>query len=152
MLQQRSEAVLAFWVVGLCAATAPAKEPVPPRPAQVLKHAQRVGDVSISSDGLMVVVAGRTYTDDVCDFILWNAKTGKQIRDLKSYPYAIAGLAFFQNDRYLLTAGYGNTVRVVEVSTGEVVAEIKKFAKLRRVVPFGRTGMLLMNWNNSTEL
>jgi WD40 repeat protein len=92
----------------------------------ILKHDELVSNIAISSDGKLIATGCTPATAAIGSVALWDARTGKRLKQLTGHNFAIAGLAFTADDKYLLSAGIGGSIRVTRTATGEDVSEIVK--------------------------
>lgn len=113
-------------------------------PVHTLKHDALVICVSISSDGKLIAAGCSNQETQIGSFVLWNAKTGMQVRKLKGYRFSMAGLEFTPDDKYLISAGLAGMVRVTNVSTGEDVSKIEKLDSITGFDVLGRSGMMVV--------
>ena len=118
--------VLATYLV--CHVTCRSQEPI-----HALKHGGRITNLSVSSGGNLLAVGYSRNDDTVGSIILRKAKTGNQIRQLKDHEQSIVGMGFVDNDKYLISAGFSNTIRVTKVINGDTVAETGQLATLTRM-------------------
>jgi len=110
-------------------------------PVHVLKTDDRVTRIAVSSDSKLVAAGCSTHTEETGSIFIWDMKTGKQIQKLKGYPFSLAGLEFIHDGKYVILAGLASTVRICEVSTGEVVSKIENLDRLAGLVSIGHAGL-----------
>jgi dipeptidyl aminopeptidase/acylaminoacyl peptidase len=126
-------------LLGLICAIGLAQEP-----AHILQHDSLVSRVSISSDGKLIAAGCSNHETEIGSFVLWDAKTGMQVRKLKGYKFSMAGLEFTPDGKHLISAGLAGIVRVTKVSTGEDVSKIENLDSITGFRLLGRSGMLVI--------
>jgi WD40 repeat protein len=84
-----------------------------------LKHAGRVYSLVFSPDGKSLASAG----DDRV-IRLWDAKTGKQLRQLAGHESSAMGVAFSPDGKTLVSASLDRTIRFWDLSTGKQLSSI----------------------------
>ncbi len=87
--------------------------------------------IAISPDGKYVATGG---LDGV--IMLWDAGTGKMVRQLTGQYAIISNIIFSPDGRYLLTSSDDHTVRLWDVAVGEVRREIVSAVGITNAVAF----------------
>jgi WD40 repeat protein len=99
-----------------------AQAPDDPLPAGAIA---RIGTTRLRHDKMVIGIAyspdSKTVASSGWDNLirLWDAKTGKQIRQFEGHQQAIYGVAFSPDGKLLVSNGQENTIRVWEVATGK---------------------------------
>jgi WD40 repeat protein len=113
-------------------------------PVHIFRHDSLVSRISTSSDGKLIAVGCSNHETEIGSFVLWDLKTGGQVRKLKGYKFSMAGLEFTPDDKYLISAGLAGIVRITKVSTGEEVSKIENLESITGFDLLGRTGMMVI--------
>jgi WD40 repeat protein len=72
-----------------------------------------IKDIAFSPDGRLIATGGYGLT------ILWNARTGKKVRELVDSKNGVESVAFSPDGALLATGGHDSGVRIFTVATGE---------------------------------
>ncbi len=88
-------------------------------PIQSFSHAGAVNGVTFSPDG-MYLAAGVAEVEGGMVY-LWNVDEGVLVRRTWAHPYSVPGLAFSPNGQYLATGAVDRSVKVWQVSNGQLI-------------------------------
>ncbi|PKR79597.1 hypothetical protein CW751_14360 [Brumimicrobium salinarum] len=79
-------------------------------------HSKTVSASDISHNGKYIATGSIDRS-----IIIWDKKTGKEIRILHHHVKSITALHFSKDDQYILSASNDNTVKLSDIETGEVI-------------------------------
>ncbi|HEY1376239.1 MAG TPA: sigma-70 family RNA polymerase sigma factor, partial [Gemmataceae bacterium] len=86
------------------------------RSVRELDDSTEFGTVAYSPDGRLIARGGNSGTVRV-----WDAATGKVLRDLAGHKGVVQGLAFSADGRLLATGGFDRTLRLWDLTTGREI-------------------------------
>lgn len=82
-------------------------------------HTERVGAIAYSHNGLYLLTGGNDNT-----IILWDFKSGMQVRTFTGHSKGIASLAFTNDDQRFISGSYDQTIKIWETNTGKCINTI----------------------------
>lgn len=130
------------------------------------EHRAPIRSVAFSGSGSRLVTAGGQITDRLgtqdTDGRVWDARTGELLLTLQGHRSAITSVAFSADDKWIVTAGHDEGVKVWDAFTGVMKWECEKAARevaisedSSRLAFTGSTtmgGIVLMNLLTGQEL
>ncbi|MGV6860893.1 MAG: caspase family protein [Putridiphycobacter sp.] len=82
-------------------------------------HSQYIRCADFSTDGRYIITGSGDNT-----IILWEVKSGKQIRNYTHHTKAVKSVCFNHQNNLLLSTSKDNTIKIVEVLTGKLLLDI----------------------------
>ncbi|MFK8044842.1 MAG: caspase family protein, partial [Crocinitomicaceae bacterium] len=79
-------------------------------------HSKTISTSAISSDGKYIATGSIDRS-----IIIWDAKTGKEIRVLQHHYKSILGLHFSSDNKSLLSVSNDNSVKLTDVESGQII-------------------------------
>jgi WD40 repeat protein len=89
-------------------------------------HTQPVRSVTFSPDGLHIASAGGGRADQPGELKVWDADTGRLIRELPGSVGGVNCVAFSADGRYLVAGGADGTVSLWDPSAGRLVQTLRE--------------------------
>lgn len=112
-----------------------------------LRHLDRVFDVTFSPDGKMLASCGADLR-----IRLWDAASGRPLRELAGHPQWISNIAFSPAGKILASKGDDHTVRLWNVATGrEICSPIRTDTNFLAFSPDGKTLLFTNRWQPDPE-
>jgi WD40 repeat protein len=122
---------------------------------RLLGHPDVIWAVAFSQSGRLLVSGGQDYTGsrDYC-LRLWDATTGRQVRELQGHRATISSL-LFATDEQIVSGSWDETIRVWQVGDGKSVQEFSvgvpvvclSLSPEGQRILFGSTSGNLPDWN-----
>jgi hypothetical protein len=112
-------------------------------------HTGRINAVAFSPDGRYVITGADDSTAQ-----LWEAHTGRKVRDLKGHTGYVTAGAFSPDGKNVLTGSWNRTAILWEAATGRVVQSFPGHRKDVTSVAFTRDGkhILIGEWGQPSGL
>ncbi len=108
----------------------------------------KIYDAAFSSDEEYIITSD---SDD--ELVLWNAKSGQQLKRFKGHTRDIWGVDFHPNSKWVISASDDRTIRLWDINSGE---EIKVFPKIHRgpinCIAFSPDGNQVISGSNDKNL